>query len=64
MCGPPDPQMERAALAGSPEFQSSIRTHQNTQAAQDRQALILRERFSVGFALAHTLAPLIWGLPR
>jgi hypothetical protein len=36
----------------------------NLTAAQDRQALILRERFSVGFALAHTLAPLIWGLPR
>jgi hypothetical protein len=61
MHSPPDPEMKRAALAGSPKSQKRLEPHQNTQAAQDKQEQILR-RF--GFALAKALAPLIWGLQR
>jgi hypothetical protein len=37
MRGPPDPEMERAALAGNPEFQTS-QPHQFSEPASDYQA--------------------------
>jgi hypothetical protein len=38
MCGPPDPEMERAASAkGSPKFQSCSKPHQTTEVASALQ---------------------------
>ena len=65
MRGPPDPEMRRAALAGSPQSQSLLPcTAESTETVREFQAASLRRRFAFGYCVAAALAPLIWGLPR
>jgi hypothetical protein len=60
MCGPPDPNAKRAALAGSPVSQN-LRTEDSSLAASDFQALKLRRLFALCQATACTIANLAWG---
>jgi hypothetical protein len=66
MRGPPEPDMRRAALAGSPESHSKDNpcTEESSEAVADIQARSLRRRFTLGYCVAAALAPLVWGLPR
>ena len=59
---PPDAENKWAALQGGP---SSISNHQpdnSTETAAEVQARSLRQRFAVGYCLAASLAPLIYGM--
>jgi hypothetical protein len=47
-CGGPPPEMERAALAGSPKFQTKLHTGEITETATDIQVRSLRQRLAVG----------------
>ena len=65
MCGPPDLESERAALAGSPNRKADLKKpEENTETTADIQVRSLRQRLAVGYSLAASLAPLIWGMPR
>lgn len=61
-----EPEMRSPAALPSDRAKSQYlnQPQQNTQADLDKQEQILRRRFAVGFALATSLAPLVWGLPR
>jgi len=66
MLRPPDPEIRRAALPGGPVR----RTHEVSCTAESNAAVIelqarrLRNRYALGYCLACSLAPLLWGLPR
>jgi hypothetical protein len=66
MHSPPDPQMERAALAGSPTFQRQRPTepHQFNEATVDYQAEKLRRLYSFCEATACTIAQLAFSVRR
>jgi hypothetical protein len=62
---PPDPEMQRAALPGDPNCKANLKkSEQNTETPADIQVRTLRQRLAVGYSLAASLAPLIWGMPR
>jgi hypothetical protein len=61
MCGPPDPEMRRAALAGSPLSQSHNSSTKSSLAPSDYQAQKLRRLLSLCHATACTIASLAWG---
>ena len=62
---PPDLEMRRAAPPGSPVSQQDrFNATESNAAAIELQAQQLRTRFALGYCLACSLAPLIWGLPR
>ena len=63
MHGPSDPETRKAALPGGPDRKLDVHSPlQNVEtAAQERS---LRVQFTVGYYLASTIAPLIWGLLR
>jgi hypothetical protein len=60
---PPDtPQMQRAARQGDPSCKPDFKKpEENTESTADVQAGFLRKRLSVGYCLAASLVPLIWG---
>lgn len=62
--GLPDPQMERAALAGSPKFQTKLHTEDSSLAAADFQAEKLRRLYSFCHATACTIASLAFAVSR
>ena len=65
MRGPPDPQMQRAARQGDPNCKTDFKKpEKNTETTADIQVRSLRQRLAVGYSLAASLAPLIWGMPR
>jgi hypothetical protein len=59
--GPPDPEMERAALAGSPTFHSTSLNPDIAETLEYRQARILTQRYAIGDCLAAELALIVWG---
>ena len=65
--GPPG-EVRRAATrqSGSPKSQSKSHpcTADIAETIPELQARSLRRRFALGYYLAATVAPLIWGLPR
>lgn len=65
MHGPPDPETRKAALPSGPDRKLDVNSQlQNAEPAAQFQERSLRQRFAVGYYLASTIAPLIWGLPR
>lgn len=65
MRGPPDPQMQRATLQGSPLIASQkFNSEESNETVREVQAASLRRRFAIGYCVAAALAPLVWGLPR
>jgi hypothetical protein len=64
MCGPPDPEMRRAALAGSPQSQMDNSNEESSLSAPDFQAHRLRRLFSFCQATACTIASLARGVAR
>jgi hypothetical protein len=65
MRGPPDPEMRRAALQGSPLIASQkFNSEESNKTVREVQAASFRRRFAIGYRVAAALAPLIWGLPR
>jgi hypothetical protein len=65
MCGLPDTAETRK---GCPAKNSPNRKdhtpQQNIETTAEVQAGFLRQRLAVGYSLAASLAPLIWGMPR
>jgi hypothetical protein len=58
-------ESERAPLQERPDRKIHIPCVENpTEAVADFQARSLRRRFAIGYYLAASVAPLIWGLPR
>ena len=57
-----------ATIASGPALKverlGSALNHDNIDALREIQARSLRGRFTVGYYLAASLAPLVWGLPR
>jgi hypothetical protein len=64
MTHPPDPQNKRDALAGAPSWISNRQLAENIETKEERQIRSLRSRLAIGYSLAVSLAPLIWGMPR
>ena len=64
MTHPPNPEMRRAALAGSPQSQMDNSNKQSSLLAPDFQAHRLRRLFSFCQATACTIANLAWGFAR
>jgi hypothetical protein len=63
MRGPPDQKSERAPLAGRPVAKNHIPcTADSTETVRELQARSLRHRFALGYCMAASLAPLIWGV--
>jgi hypothetical protein len=62
----PDLEKRRAALPGGPvtTCKESYSTEEANAAVTELQARQPRTRFSFGYCLACSLAPLVWGLPR
>ena len=62
MRGPPDPEMRnRPAANGTAYRKGPIESEEIAETTTERQARSLRYRFAVGYCLAASLAPLIWG---
>jgi hypothetical protein len=62
MCGPPDPEMRnRPAANGTANRRASLEPQQNSEALSEIQVRSLRRHFAVGYCLAASLVPLIWG---
>ena len=64
MRGPPDPRKRSPAAANGRASLEDSQSEQNTELTADVQAGYLRQRLAVGYSLAASLAPLIWGMPR
>jgi hypothetical protein len=65
MRGPPDPEMRnRPAGHGTAYRKTEFKHDESTEAVRELQAASLRRRFAIGYYLAATVAPLIWGLPK
>jgi hypothetical protein len=65
MTPPPDPEMRSPAAANGRADRKDFHTpQQNTETPADIQVRTLRQRLAVGYSLAASLAPLIWGMPR
>jgi hypothetical protein len=63
MCGPPDtPEMRKGCPAKNSPNRKDHTPQQNTESTTDIQVRSLRQRLAVGYSLAASLAPLIFGL--
>jgi hypothetical protein len=65
MSGPPEPETRNRPGANRTEFRKGfIEPDHTTEPTAEFQARSLRRHFAVGYSLAASLAPLIWGMPR
>jgi hypothetical protein len=64
MSGPPDPEKRSPAAANGRASFGDFQSQQNIETPADIQVRTLRQRLAVGYSLAASLAPLIWGMPR
>ncbi len=65
MRGPPDPERERAALAGSPNRKTNFnKPENNNKSLADFQASRLSRLYALSLSTASTIAALAYGVAR